>query len=270
MLNVDRVLGSALRQGTQLRARRRIGYAGAGLAVAAIASLGAVTPGSHSGSTVTGAVPAASGPTSATPAAGGLAPTTLQAGQVLHLGHRVIATVVSCTRGEPDAMGGNPGRLLKGGQYVEVESSTVSGEGTGFAVVLTGPTKAISALWSNGFHSSVLGRYDRGLTIALPADSPLVRPVYQGQAVAVHLPGWKQVGKVADDKQSLAGPGGAVADIVWRPASERAAWVTDSDQGANASTWTSPVHDGVFVTIHGGQGTSSAEVQALGDSLTWN
>jgi hypothetical protein len=227
-----------------------------------------VTLGSRAGDTATDVVPAASGPTTATPVAGGPAPTSLQAGQVFHLGHRVTGTVVSCTRGKRDPIGGNPSCVLPAGAYQEAGHSDIRGAGTGFAIVLTGPSDAVEEFWSKGLQSPLLDGY-HGLTYVLPADSPLVKPVYQGQAVAIHLAGWKQIGTVADDKQSIAGPGGAVADIVWRPASEHAAWVTDSDKGANASTRTSPVHHGVFVTIQGGQGTSSADVQALGASLTW-
>ncbi|GAB4004541.1 hypothetical protein [Nocardioides ultimimeridianus] len=93
--------------------------------------------------------------------------------------------------------------------------------------------------------------------------------IYHGQDVAIHLAGWKQVGTVADDKQSLEGPGGAVADIVWRPAADHDAWASSTDKGNAAGVWTSEVHDGVFVSIQAGSGTSDADVQALGASLTW-
>lgn len=76
------------------------------------------------------------------------------------------------------------------------------------------------------------------------------------------------MGHVVDDKQSLSGPGGAVADIVWRPASDYARWI--SGEKSDPSVWTSAVHDGVFVTIQGGLNTTNADIQALGASLTWD
>jgi hypothetical protein len=267
--DMDRILSGALRQGTRRRSRRRVGYVGAGVAVAAMASLGAVTLGSHSGDTAREVAPAASRTPRATPAPSGPASTALQAGQIFHLGHRVLGTVVPCTSEKRDPVASNPSCILPAGVYQEAGHSDIRGTGTGFALVLTGPSDAVEEFWTKGLQSPLLAGY-HGLTYVFPADSPLVKPVYQGQAVAIHVPGWKQVGAVADDKQSLEGPGGAMADIVWRPASERAGWVTDSDKGANASTWTSPVHHGVFVTIQAGPGTSDAAVQALGASLTWD
>ena len=148
-----------------------------------------------------------------------------------------------------------------------MSASTIPAIGTGFAVVLTGPSKAVATFWSQGFQSPLLDGYD-GLTYAVPADSPLVESVYQGRAVTIHLAGWRQVGDVADDKQSLSGPGGAVADIVWRPASDYSNWVTG--EKADPSVWTSTLHDGVFVTIQGGLRTTNADIEALGASLTWN
>jgi hypothetical protein len=94
--------------------------------------------------------------------------------------------------------------------------------------------------------------------------------IYDGKDETIHLNGWRQVGTVADDKQSLQGPHGAVADIVWRAAADYDAWVSSSDKGNDPGVWTSKVHDGVFVSIQAGQGTSDAMVQALGASLTWN
>jgi hypothetical protein len=94
--------------------------------------------------------------------------------------------------------------------------------------------------------------------------------IYHGQAVSIHVAGWRLVGPVADDKQILEGPGGAVADIVWREGAEHDAWASSADKGNAPGVWTSKVHDGVFVSIQAGSGTSDADVQALGASLTWN
>ena len=263
--DVDRLLAGAMRDGQRLQRRRRISYAGAGLAVAAIASAGAVAVGSQSGSgTATDLVPAASGPADVTSSD----PAALQPGQTFDLGRGVTGTVIACTSTRPSGEAGvSPDCVLPKDYYIP-EASTIPGSGTGFAIVLGGPAQAVEDFWSDGGGATMTDQY-HGITFAIPASSSLVQPVYQGQAVAIHVPGWKLVGEVGDDKQSLQGPHGAVADIVWRPASEHADWVSNPDKGANAGTWVSDVHDGIFVSIQAGQGTTAADIQALGASLTW-
>lgn len=273
--DLNRLLAGAVRDGTRIRRRRRVGYAAAGLAVGAVAGIAigsATLSGSHAPAREL--QPAAGGATAGLGSGVGTdlnddtpSPAPLRVGQSLDLGGGVTGTVVSCTQGAADPVGGNPACVLPSTYAVE-GSSSLPGAGTGLAVVLTGPDQAVEDLWGNGFQSPPLDSY-QGLTYALRADSPLLQPVYQGQAVAIHLAGWKLVGEVADDKQSVEGPGGAVADIVWRPAREHRSWVHSSDKGDNASTWTSRVHDGVFVTIQAGRGTTAADIRALGASLTW-
>jgi hypothetical protein len=270
--DVDRLFAVSVREGTRIRRRRALGYAGAGLAVAAIASVGAATLGLPGGTTATDVASGSSASTgpaptpTPTPTTDSTVAPALKAGQTLALGDRVVGTVVSCAAGEPDRVSGNPACILPA-RYQEIGSSTVPGAGTGFAVVLTGPDNAVDAFWSHGFQSPLLVGYD-GLSYALRADSPLIAAAYDGQDVTIHVAGWKQVGQVADDKQSLTGPGGKVGDIVWRPASDYDAWMAGEKN--DPATWTSPVHDGVFVTIQGGLHTTDADVQALGASLTWD
>ncbi|MGZ4452958.1 MAG: hypothetical protein ACXVWW_11280 [Nocardioides sp.] len=264
--DVDRLLAGAIRDGQRLQRRRRMSYAGVGLAVAAIASAGAVVAGTQAGSGTArdDLAPAASGPANASPTG----PAPLRAGQTFDLGQGVTGTVVACTSTKPSGEAGVSPDCVLPKKYAIVGSSTIPGPGTGFAVVLVGPAAAIEDSWSSGFDSPQLAAY-QGLTYALPASDPLIQPIYQGQDVAVHVPGWKLVGPVADDKATLEGPHGAVAGIVWRAAKDYAAWAGQPDKGADPLTWTSEVHDGVFVTIQGGQGTTDAEIQALGASLTW-
>jgi len=263
--DVDRLLAGAIRDGQRLQRRRRISYAGAGLAVAAIATVGAVTLDSHTGSRATELAPAAGAPASVTSIALGVPQTPLHAGETFDLGHGVTGTVVACKTGKADPIGGNPACLLPA-RYAVQGGSSLRGDGSGWAIVLTGPDQAIEDFWSNGFQDPQLNHY-QGLTWALNADDPLIQPAYQGQAVAIDVPGWKLVGQVGDDKQSLEGPGGAVADIVWRKASGYAAWIQGMKN--EPGTWTSTVHDGVFVTIQGSPTTTDAQIQALGASLTW-
>ena len=261
--DVDRLLAGALRDGQRLQRRRRISFAGAGVALAAIAVAAPLAAGSIGRDRVTEGVPASAGPASPT----GTGPAALRAGQTFDLGHGLTGTVVACTGLKKAEPGVSPDCVLPA-RYAIEGSSTIPGPGTGFAVVLTGSPNAMNYLWSHDVQGSLLETY-HGITYAMPADDPSIQPVYQGQAVEIHLPGWKQVGQVADDKQTVQGPGGAVATIVWRPASEHDAWVADNDKGANAYTWTSSVHEGVFVSIQAGQGVSGADIQALGASLTW-
>ena len=266
--DVDRLLAGAIRDGQRLQRRRRMSYAGAGLAVAAIASAGAVVAGTQAGpGSATDVVPAARltpTPTPSGPTPSGPAP--LRAGQTLDLGQGMTGTVVTCTGLEPSGEKGVGPDCVLPKRYAIQSMSTIPGAGTGFAIVLTGPDQAIEDLWSNGFQDPQTNDY-QGLAWALEADDPLIQPAYQGQGVAIDVPGWKLVGQVADDKQSLEGPGGAVADIVWRKASGYDDWI--SGMKNEPGIWTSPVHDGVFVTVQGGRGTTDADIQALGASLAW-
>jgi hypothetical protein len=259
------LVDGAVRDGLRLRRRRRIGYVGAGLAVAAVVAGTAVGTAQLTGGTAARELqPAATDRTAASPSSAAVpSPGPLAAGDTLALGKGLAGLVVLCTAGEPDPVGGNPDCVVPDG-YHAVASSTIPGVGTGYAIVINGPTGATTDLMSRGY-DGLTDQYP-GITFALPDGSAVDAPTYTGQAVSIHLAGWKQVGSVADDKQTLEGPGGAVADIVWRPARVHAAW---SSMKSDPTTWMSPVHDGVFVTIQAGRGTTSAQVRALGASLTW-
>jgi hypothetical protein len=258
------IAATATREGRRLRRRRRIGYAGAGLAVAAVVAGAAVGAGNLAGGisgadlqpAADGRSPAASS-SAAVPGPGPVTP-ALKAGDILTLPHGLTGTVVPCTREKSICAPTGGGHWLG--------ASNQPGSGEGLAVVISGPAGAASKFWSNGF-GNLTGRYP-GITVAVSDSvwSAINPAVYSGQDVAIHLAGWKQVGGVADDKQTLEGPGGAVADIVWRPASDYASW---SSMKNDPTTWRSAVHDGVFVTIQGGLGTTTAQVRALGASLTW-
>lgn len=257
--DLSALLDGAVRDGRRLRRRRSIGYAGACLAVATIATCGAVALGGHDDRS-TSELPAAagSGTTSASATTSEQEP-ALKAGDVLRLGHGgLTGAVVPCpaTGAECEPAHGH-----------WLGASSLQGAGSGLAIVLSGPAAAVEQFWSDGF-GNLTSRYP-GITIAA-ADSvwPSINPdPYAGQDVRIHLAGWTQVGSVADGKQSLEGPDGAVADIVWRAASGYADWL--SGEKNDPRTWTSTVHDGVFVTIQGGRGTTPSAIDALGASLTW-
>jgi hypothetical protein len=257
--DLDRLLAGALRDGRRLRRRRRIGYAAGGLAMAAVVT-GSAIGAAHlgGGTSATELQPAASGAATPPPTSPGVAGTTLKVGDTLTLPHGLTGTVVRC-KDEGMTCGSTQGHWLG--------ASGASGSGTGLAVVLSGPAAAAETYWSNGF-GDLTSRYPGIAILVSNSLWPEIDPaVYSGQDVRIGLAGWSQVGGVADDKQSLKGPHGAVADIVWRKASGYDEWM--SGEKNDPTTWTSTVHDGVFVTIQAGRGTTTADIQALGASLTW-
>ena len=133
--DIDRLLAGAVRDGQRLQRRRRMSYAGAGLAVVAIASAGPIATGAHAGSgTATDLMPAASGPASATPTG----PAPLQAGQTFDLGRGVTGTVVACTSTKPSGEAGVAPDCVLPEQYAMQGASTIPGAGTGFAPSETG------------------------------------------------------------------------------------------------------------------------------------
>lgn len=258
-LDVDRLLAVSLREGTRIRRRRRLATAGAGLAVAGIAAaatvgiLGLPGEGGRAPDVASDPVPSRTAE-----------PTGLQDGDTIDLPGGVVGRFVRCPPGpvEPDT--GLVSCLLPV-QYEQIGRNTNPGSGEGFALVLSGPAQAVEDFWSGGFDDPRVRRHD-GLTYAVQADSPLVTSVNQGQRVTIDLPGWT-LGPLADDKQELTGPDGAVATLVWRPASDHDAWTSDPDKTEGA--FVSDVHDGVFVSIQGGLNTTRADLDALGASLTW-
>jgi len=276
--DLDSILAAATRQGRRIRAVRRSGVVLGAAAVVAAVGVGIA---SLAGTSATSTPQYADGGDSPTVAPTTPASATLHAGQVFDLGHHVTATIHQCTAGGPDRLTGAPQCAPSPGTYV-VMSSTRTGSGTGYIAMLSGPAKAVEGLDSgngpkamrriaNGPYFSMIETY-QGLTVGATGElaQALNPTVYAGQDVRIHLAGWKQVGPVGDDKQSLEGPNGAVADIVWRPASDYAEWTSSSDKGATPDVWTSTLHDGVFVSIQGGLHTTAADIQALGESLTWD
>jgi len=288
--DLDALASAALRRGKRTRLFR---YTGAGVAAAAVVAAGVVGVTSMTGGNGTPrAVDPAASKTPTAPASTKPATPTLTVGQVFDLGHHVTATIQACASMEPvknpkvkDAPGhpkfADKECVPPAGVNV-TESSSLAGAGSGYVALLTGSADNVESLdtatSTKGMKAIMHGRYftflDTYPGIAIGVGDALYQALYpsysDGHGVTIHLAGWKQVGSVGDDKQMLKGPHGAVADIVWRDAKDYSSWVGSSDKGATAGVWTSTVHDGVFVSIQGGQGTTDADLQALGASLTWN
>jgi hypothetical protein len=81
--------------------------------------------------------------------------------------------------------------------------------------------------------------------------------------------GWTCEWFLVDDKASCTAGDGGVASLVIRDAADRAAWLGSTDKGADPSVFTTEAHDGIFLSVQGGEGTTDAEVRELGKSLTW-
>ncbi|GAB3864818.1 hypothetical protein GCM10028801_34440 [Nocardioides maradonensis] len=256
--DLDALVTRSRLAGTRIRRRRRVGVTlGTATAVAGVVGLASV------GGILSGGTTAKQQGFAAQPDTAALA-----AGQRIDLGHGLVGTVHACKK-EPASLGA----CVVPHVAAPAVSFNRKGIGTGYALVVTGraPKGALA-------QAAVFDRIQRrlpGIAIVMPqahqmAGTSAPPAIYQGQDVTIHLAGWKQVGPVADDKETLEGPGGAVADIVWRDGSEHDAWAASSDKGNAPGVWTSAVHDGVFVSIQGGLGTTDADIQALGASLTWN
>lgn len=244
--DLEHLATASLAAGTRIRRRRRIGAiagAVAGVAVIALASsqLG--------GTDRTAEDPGYADSPSANPG--------LKAGQVLEVGYGLTGTI----------------RTDKTGLY-ELGSSTLPGSGTGFVLVVDGPTGDINDWWGAGFTSRTGGFLTDefpGLTVAVStatADELGMLGKVDEAPVEVGA-GWTCEWYLADDKASCESADGGVASLVIRDAADRAAWVGDTDKGDTDSVYTTEAHGDVFISVQAGQGTTNAEIQELGESLTW-
>jgi hypothetical protein len=253
--DVDRLLAGAIRDGQRLQRRRRISYAGAGLAVAAIASAGAVAVGSLGGGTATELQPAASaggavlaGP--ALPASGTIAngaafglPSGLVAATQYEPGSTELEFVVPADATDAD-------RAYLASHYPDMKIETLA-PGAKLPNPLTAVAPSLTPLTGEDALKYVRNRH---------VESSPAGPANEAAPFRITLAGWS-CGPAADEKFDCTGPAGAAAHVVWRPASSYADW--SSGNPDKEAAWISTVHDGVFVTIDGDSAT------ALGQSLTW-
>ncbi|MCX6401389.1 MAG: hypothetical protein NTX33_15845 [Propionibacteriales bacterium] len=246
--DLEHLATASLAAGTRMRRRRRVGAtagAVAGVAVIALASsqLGgggrtAEDPGYADSPSVS-------------------VDTGLEAGQVLEVGYGLTGTI----------------RTDKTGLY-ELGSSTLPGSGTGFVLVVDGLAGDIEDWWSAGFPSDTgtfLTEDWPGITVAVSmATADELGMLGKTDKVPVTVgAGWTCEWSLADDKADCTAADGGVAGLVIRDAADRAAWISDSDKGADPAVFTTEAHGDIFISVQGGLGTTNAEIQELGESLTW-
>ncbi|WP_182376514.1 hypothetical protein [Nocardioides sp. WS12] len=241
--DLEQLATASLKAGTRLRRRRRIGITAG--AVAGVAAIALATSQLGGGTTATDPDVAAS--SSVSPAA-----PTLHVGQVLDLEYGLKGTV----------------RTDADGLY-ELGGDSRTGAGTGFVLVVDGLTGDIEDWWSEGF--GTLTQDWPGITVAVSmakADDLGMLGKVDKAPVSVAA-GWTCEWYLVDDKADCESADGGVASLVIRDAADRAAWLGSPDKGDDPGVFTTEAHDGIFISVQGGQGTTNAEIQELGESLTW-
>lgn len=244
MPDLEHLATTSLQAGTRLRRRRRVG-ATAG-AIAGVAAIALAT--SPMGGDTTADDPRVATSSSASNNA---AP-TLHVGQVLDLDDGLKGTVGT------DKVG-----------LYELGADTLPGAGTGFVLVVNGPTGDIEDWWSAGF--GTLTQDWPGITVAVSmAKADELGMLGKVDQVPVTVgPDWTCEWFLVDDKASCHTQDGGVASLVIRDAADRDAWLSSPDKGNSPSVYVSEAHDDIFISVQGGEGTTDAEIQELGESLTW-
>lgn len=243
--DLEHLAAASLTAGTARRRTRRLRNAGViGGGAAAIAALAVVTTQLGGGTTAVDTPPPVAAASSVAPG--------LQVGQVLDLGNDLTGTVATDSSG-----------------YYELGGSMRPGLGTGFVVVVDGPISAIGPWWSEGF--GTLTEDWPGVTVVVSMATADAMGVLGklDRAPATVGAGWTCEWFLVDDKASCTSADGGTAGLVIRDAADHDAWAGSPDKGADPSVYTTEVHDGIFISVQAGQGTTSAEVQELGSSLAW-
>ncbi|KRB74077.1 hypothetical protein ASE01_18995 [Nocardioides sp. Root190] len=242
--DLEHLATASLRAGVRLRRRRTASMVlGSAAAVAGIGVGGTLLAG---GGTAPSAVEEP-GLAATSPAAPSLA-----VGQVLDLGNGLTGTIAADDTGA----------------FVMGESS-LPGAGTGFVAVVTGPLVPLQDWLSGGWGS--LSTDWPGITVAVSmADAGALGMLGSVDEAPVTVgAGWTCEWFLVDDKASCTADDGGGASLVIRDAADRAVWLGSTDKGDTSAVWTSENHDGIFISVQGGDGTTNAEVRQLGHSLAW-
>ncbi|MDH2416390.1 hypothetical protein [Nocardioides sp. CER19] len=91
-------------------------------------------------------------------------------------------------------------------------------------------------------------------------------PLVDHVPVTFSAPGWTCDLAGGDDKGGCTADDGRLVSVIWRRASDYAAFTAKS---ADDGYFVSKVHDGLFVTLQPGQGTSKTAADELGATLHW-
>ncbi|MBM9458846.1 hypothetical protein JK386_02950 [Nocardioides sp. zg-536] len=252
--DLPRLSVHAVARGTRLRRRRQAalvlgGAAAVGLIGGASALLGATGPAVEEDPVSFAAAPTtAPAEPGASTAPGPLTAGPLTAGQVLDLGNGLQGTVIPA--GEAEHLLG---------------MNTDAGRGAGWALMVAGPLDVLEQWWAGGF--GTLTSDLPGITIAVSAtDAEALGLLGQLDEAPVTVgAGWTCEWHLPDDKASCTAADGGVAALVVRDAADRDEWLAQKDP----ATYTTEVHDGIFISVQGGLGTTDAELTELGESLTW-
>ncbi|RHW24368.1 hypothetical protein D0Z08_24975 [Nocardioides immobilis] len=247
MPDLDRLTDGAIASGRRRRNLRRAGIALVGVGAAAgVGVFGVVVTSGDDAPTVAEDDSWAAGSESPE------APPGPQVGQELDLGEGVTGTVTDD----------------EAGVYV-LGGSTLRGSGSGFVVIADGPTSAVEDWWSRGF-GTLTSDYP-GITVAVTmADAEALGMLGKVDKVPVTVPdGWTCEWFLDDDKAACQAADGGTAGLVIRDAADREAWVGDPDKGADPAVYLTEAHDGTFISVQPGRGTTDAEIQALGEGLVW-
>jgi hypothetical protein len=239
--DLDHLVATSMRAGTRIRMRRRVGVSiAAAASVACVAAGAAVIAGGGSPRPASDHVGFAAEPSaSATPSA---AP--LVAGDDLTTPHGTTVHVELASRFQ-----------LTG----EMLSAPSAGTAATFALVLPDGFVGGDLAWLTTTYPG---------QIVATASAPAGGLVDQAP-VEVTAKGWTCEWFLADDKASCRSAAGHVANLVIRPSAERASWLADADKGATPDVFTTEAHRQIFLTVQSGEGATTAEIQAIGDSLRW-
>ncbi len=239
-----RLSAAAISAGSRIRRRRRVAVTvGTAAAVGAFAAGGIGLSQLLSTTAVDQAPLGAAGAPSASPAA-------LVPGQKIDLGDGLTGLVV--TNAEAETM-----------EITIQSSSSITGSGTGFTMVVSGPEQAVQDYWADGFPIS---QEYIGLRMATEG-----LPHWLVSTLPVEVPtGWTCEWSLIDDGASCRSQDGGVAALVIRPAKDYEAWSSSADKGGPGSgAYVTDVHGEIFISVQSGRGTTDAELENLARSLTW-